>query len=69
MKLDGKKLVKINTVHLLIWLIPGAVVNYLLRSQLWWTNFMSWFAIVLTLGTLWGTSRTEKKQDESNEQS
>jgi hypothetical protein len=25
---------------------------------------MSWFAIILTLGTLVGTSRTEKKQEE-----
>lgn len=64
MKLNGERMLRINTVHLLFWLVPGFVTNYFLRNQLWWTNLMSWFAIVLTVGTMWAASRTEKKQDE-----
>jgi hypothetical protein len=55
-------------VHFIVWLVPGFIVNYFLRNELWWTNFLSWFAIVLTAGTLWGPSRTERKQDEMTDE-
>jgi hypothetical protein len=64
MRLTGRRLLRFNTVHLWLWIGPGAIINYLLRDKLWWTNLMSWFAIVLTVGTMWATSRTEKKQDD-----
>lgn len=67
MKLNGQRLVRIHTGHLAFWLVPGAALNYWLRDQLWWTNFLSWFAIVLTVGTMWAASRTEAKQDEMEE--
>jgi hypothetical protein len=61
----GRQLKRFN--GLLFWAVPGFALNRLLRDKLWWTNFMSWFAIVLTVGTMWGASRTEAKQDESEE--
>jgi hypothetical protein len=63
----GRQLKRFNGLHLLFWAGPGFALNWLLRDKLWWTNFMSWFAIVLTVGTMWGASRTEAKQDESKE--
>jgi hypothetical protein len=65
-KLRGKILHRFNSVHFVFWLVPGAVLNYFLQNFLWWTNWMSWFAIVLSVGTMWGASRTERKQDTAN---
>jgi hypothetical protein len=66
--LTGRRLKRINAIHLLLWAVPGFALNYLLRDKLWWTNFMSWFAIVLTVGTMWAASRTEAKQDEASDE-
>jgi hypothetical protein len=64
--MDGRQLKRFNTGHLVFWIGPGLVINWFFRNQLWWTNFMSWFAIVLTVGTMWAASRTEAKQDDNN---
>jgi heme/copper-type cytochrome/quinol oxidase subunit 2 len=63
---NGRQLQRINGWHLAFWAAPGLAINWFLRNQLWWTNFMSWFAIVLTVGTMWSASRTEAKQDQAD---
>lgn len=65
--MNGRQLKRINGWHLAFWAVPGFGLNWLLRDKLWWTNFMSWFAIVLTVGTMWAASRTEAKQDRAKQ--
>ena len=67
MRLSGRQLQRLNGWHLVVWVGPGLLVNWLLRNELWWTNFMSWLAIVLTVGTMWSASRTEAKQDDAGD--
>ena len=40
-------------VILLIWLLPLAPVTWLLRDNIAWVSFMSWFAILYACAGAW----------------
>ncbi|MBA2726486.1 MAG: hypothetical protein H0U53_10890 [Actinobacteria bacterium] len=45
---------------LTIWLVPGAVVSWLLQESVPWVVFMSWFAIIYAIvGALAADAPTE----------
>lgn len=44
----------------LTWLIPGAIVSWILRDSVAWVTFMSWYAIVVAHVGSWQGARAEQ---------
>ena len=61
----ANRLRRTHGIGFVTWLLPGAVVSWLLKDSVAWVTFMSWYAIVLTHVGAWQGARAEQAGNSS----
>ncbi len=49
-----------------VWLIPGAILSWLMRSSVPWVTFMSWYAIVVSHWAAYQAGKAAREVKASN---